>query len=39
LADTAKLEEMSAQCLMARENLNWQKEEEALVKFYHSIFS
>lgn len=32
------LEEMQRNCLVAREKLNWQREEKELIKFYQSVF-
>ena len=38
LGDINLLSEMSAQCLIARQKLNWQKEEEVITNFYRSLF-
>lgn len=39
LSNDELLEEMRKNCLIAREKLNWQSEEKALIKFYQSVFS
>ena len=38
LADTVLYEQLCNNCLLAREQLNWQQEEKLLVKFYHHLF-
>jgi glycosyltransferase involved in cell wall biosynthesis len=39
LADEQRYRELQRQCLIAREELNWQREELKLVEFYKSIFA
>ncbi len=39
LSDTVLLEQLKQNCLKAREELNWQKEEKKLLSFYQNIFS
>jgi glycosyltransferase involved in cell wall biosynthesis len=39
LGNNRLLEEMQKNCLIAREKLNWQKEEHVLINFYRSLFA
>ncbi len=39
MGDAALREELARNCLLAREELCWEKEEEKLVRFYHELFA
>jgi hypothetical protein len=39
MADAVLLERLRQNCRKAREELNWQNEEEKLINFYQNIFN